>query len=297
MSMTLSKKKIVDKLYEKIGIPKAKYSTMVDRTLHFIINKSLSGYYIVLKGKFYMMNAMAISLSGYKAYELIGKKADFLIHPEDRDAVKKSAHAMLKGKIKAPHEFRIITKKGDVRWVVETVIPIVVKNRPAILGNSMDITQQKLAEQKLIESENIYQTIFETTGSMTIIGDEKKNICLLNAEFEKLTGFRREDWEGKRSWTEYTHEDDLPRMEEYHRMRRINPEAVPKTYESRIIDREGKIKHILINTSMIPETKKHVSSAMDVTELKEAEEQLIRKTENLSELNTALKVLLKPKGE
>ncbi len=257
-----------------------------------ILEKSLTGYYIVLNGKFHIMNSMASSFSGYRPGELIGKRADFLVHPEDRAAVKKKARLMLKEKGEPPYEFRILTKKGEPRWLLEAIVPISFEGKQAILGTSMDITRQKLFEQKMIESENLYRTIFETTGSMTMIGDEHKNISLLNAEFEKFTGYRREDWEGRRSWTEYIHKDDLPFMEESHRMRRINPEAVPKTYESRLIDSQGKIRHILLSTSMIPGTKNHVSTAMDITNLKEAETQLIRKSENLSELNTALKVLL-----
>lgn len=259
---------------------------------NIILEKSPSGYYIVQNGVFRLMNSVALSFTGYSPGDLIGKKADLLIHPDDKQSVRKTARDMLLGENRSPYEFRILTKKGETRWVLDAIVPILFQGKQAILGTSMDITRQKLLEQKMIESENLYRTIFETTGSMTMIGDEYKTVSLVNAEFEKLTGFRREDWEGKKSWTEYTHPDDLPRMEEYFRMRRIQPEAVPKAYESRLIDSQGKIKHILVNVNMIPGTRKHVSTAIDITELKEAEKQLIRKSENLLELNTALKVLL-----
>jgi len=259
---------------------------------NIILEKSPSGYYIVQNGVFKLMNSVALSFTGYNPGELIGKKADLLIHPDDRESVRKIARDMLNGKNRSPYEFRILTRNGETRWVLDAIVPILFQGKQAILGTSMDISRQKLLEQKMTESETLYRTIFETTGSMTIIGDEYKMISLVNAEFEKLTGFRREDWEGKKSWTEYTHPDDLPRMEEYFRMRRINPDTVPKTYESRLIDRHGKVKHILVNVNMIPGTRKHVSTAIDITELKEAEKQLIQKSESLLELNTALKVLL-----
>ena len=288
----MSKKEIIEKLSKKASRLKDGNKSLLDDTLRTIFEKALTGYYIILNGKFYFVNPAAVSFMGYKANELIGKNAYLLVHPEDRNAARENVRAILAGKRKNPYEFRIINKKGEIHWVVEVVVPIILKDRRAILGNSMDITQQKMAEQKLIESENIYKTIFETTGSMTMIGDEQKNICMLNTEFEKLTGFKRDDWVGKRSWTEYIHKEDLPRMVKYSKLRRINPDRVPKTYESRILNSQGQIKHILVNTNMIPGTKKHVSTAMDVTELKEVEEKLIRKSENLLELNTALKVLL-----
>jgi DNA-binding NarL/FixJ family response regulator len=82
-------------------------------------------------------------------------------------------------------------------------------------------------------------------------------------------------------------------MLEYHRQRRIDPQSVPGTYECRLIDSQGRTRNVLATDNIIPGTKKNVSSGMDITELKEAERERIRKSENLAELNTALKVLLK----
>jgi len=262
-----------------------------------IMDKSLVGYYISLDGKFYAMNPIAVSYTGYAAEELIGRPSDFLIHPDDREEVERNAHAMIKGERTSPYEFRIITKKQEVRWVMEAIARVLIAGKQAILGNAMDMTIRKNAEQKLMESENLYRTIFETTGTMTMISEEDKTVSLLNSEFDKLTGFRREDWEGKKKWTECVDERDLPRMEEYHRLRRIDPQAVPKTYEYRLIGSQGQIKNVLATVSIIPGTKKHVSSSVDITELKEKEKELIIKSQSLEELNAALKVLLKQREE
>ena len=228
-----------------------------------ILEKSMSGYCIFLDGKIYAMNPIAVSFTGFDVHELIGRKADFLVHPEDRAAVKKSARAMLSGERKVPYEFRILTKQKEVRWVVEAIVPIMFQGKPAVLANAMDVTQRKLVEEKLIESENLYRTIFETTGTMTMIGDENQTISLLNTEFENITGFYREYWEG-RKWTEYVYEQDAPRLEEYNRLRQTDSPAAPKRYEYRLINNRGQIKHILATVSMIPGTKKYVSSSMDI---------------------------------
>jgi len=258
-----------------------------------ILEKSLVGYYIAMGGKFYAMNPIAADYTGYGMDELIGRPSDFMIHPEDRNEVKEKARAMLRGTETFPYEFRILTKSEEIRWVMEVVAPILLSGRPAILGNAMDITQPKLMEQKLRESENLYRTIFETTGTMTTIADERKVITLVNSEWERMTGYRKEDWEGKKTWMDCIDQRDLPRMIEYHRQRRIDPQSVPGTYECRLIDSQGRIRNVLTTVNLIPGTQKNVSSAMDITDRKEAERELIRKSENLAELNTALKVLLK----
>ena len=75
---------------------------------------------------------------------------------------------MLRGERNAPYVFRILTKDGETRWVMETVTPFFFNGRPALLGNSMNITDRMEAEERLRESEDRYRTIFETTGTATI---------------------------------------------------------------------------------------------------------------------------------
>jgi PAS domain S-box-containing protein len=66
-----------------------------------------------------------------------------MIHPDDKETVKKLAQEQLAQNLAAPHEFRIITKTGEVRWMMEVIAPILYAGKPAILGNSMNITQRK----------------------------------------------------------------------------------------------------------------------------------------------------------
>jgi PAS domain S-box-containing protein len=163
-----------------------------------------------------------------------------------------------------------------------------------------DITEQKKAKEALQESEAKYRTIFETTAAATMIVDEDNKISLVNNEFEKLSGYTKEEMERKRSWTEFIAHDDLARMTKYHRLRRIDPKAAPRNYEFRFICRDGNIRDAFLTIAMIPETTKSVVSILDVTDrkrsekaLKKREKELEIKSRNLEELNTALNVLLK----
>ena len=117
-----------------------------------LTEKSVAGIYVVQDGQFRFVNANAASYAGYSAEELIGKKSDFMVHPEDREAVKENARAMLRGERSSPHEFRIVTKRGETCWIFETVASITLDGKPAILGNSMDISEEKRAQEKLRES-------------------------------------------------------------------------------------------------------------------------------------------------
>jgi PAS domain S-box-containing protein len=56
-------------------------------------------------------------------------------------------------------------------------------------------------EETLSESKALYRTIFENTGTATIIGEDNTTIYLANAQFQNLSGYSKKELEGKKSWT------------------------------------------------------------------------------------------------
>ncbi|HNT57321.1 MAG TPA: PAS domain-containing protein, partial [Syntrophales bacterium] len=249
-----------------MGEKKEKQDREREQMLKTLTEKSFAGIYLVQDGKFRFVNEKAATYAGYEMDELLGIKADSVVHPEDRVRVKTNARDMLRGQRTSPYVFRIVTKQGRVRWIMETVTPLSYQGRPALLGSSMDITDRMKAEEKLRESEDRYRTIFETTGTATIIVEEDTTVTLVNSEFEKLSGAPKSYWEGKRRWTEFVHEKDVQMMLDYHRRRRVDPEGVPRNYEFSLMDREGNVREVLITISMIPGTKRSVASFADISE-------------------------------
>jgi PAS domain S-box-containing protein len=271
-----------------------------DNIFKTLTEKSFVGMYVAQDGLFIRVNPIITAVSGYGVEEVEGRRADSLVHPDDLETVKRQAREMLRGMRTTAHEFRIVTRAGEIRWVMESVTPVTYKGRPAIFGHFMDITDRKAMEEKIRESETLYRTIFETTGTATIIIEEDTTVSLVNSEFERLYGAPKQYWEGKRSWLEFAAEKERDRMLQYHNLRRTDPKAAPGRYEFRFVDRKGNVRDVLVTISMIPGTLRSVSSHADITELKRQEKALRRrereiqaKSRNLEEMNTALKVLLK----
>ena len=269
-----------------------------------LTEKSVAGIYVVQDGKFVFVNANAAYYAGYTRDELIGKKSDILVPPEDRETVKKNARMLLQGERISPHEFQIIAKDGQRRWIMETVASISYEGKPAILGNSMDISARKQAEERIKESENWYRTVFETTGAATMVLENDTTISFVNNEFVKQFGYTKEEIENRKSWTEFTYPDDVENMKTHHNLRRIDPHIPPKNYEFRWYDKKGDLRNIYLTVDMIPGTTKSIASFLDSTDYKRAEatlkkrgEELEAKTHELEELNAALRVLLKKREE
>jgi len=137
-----------------------------------------------------------------------------------------------------------------------------------------DITDRKLAEEALRKSEERYRTIFENTGSASILMGEDTTILLANSKFQQLSGYSRQEIEGKMSWTSFVDKEDLERMRQYHELRRKESKSVPGSYEFRSINRKGEKRNIILNVALIPETNESIASLIDITERKKMEESL-----------------------
>lgn len=239
-----------------------------------IWNHSLAGMYLIQHGTYQLVSPIAATFMGYSIAELIGMKSTSIIYPEDRKKAREDALDMLSGRLEHPYSYRVVSKQGDIRWIIETVTSTTYRGKPAILGNAMDITARKMAQDKLKESETFYRTLFETTGTATMILENDMTVSLVNSEFEKMTGYKKADWEGRKKWMDMVAPQDIPKMQKYHRMRRVNPGAVPKNYEFKLVDSQNRLRDMLITVDLIPGTDQSICSDIDLTELKDAERRL-----------------------
>ena len=134
-----------------------------------LTEQSFAGIYVVQEGKFLYLNKNAASYADYTPDELTGRLADSIVHPEDRETVRKNAREMIQGQRSTPSEFRILTKDGRLRWIMEMIAPITWEGRPALLGNSMDITEKKQVEEVLLDREERYRSLFECAADAIFI--------------------------------------------------------------------------------------------------------------------------------
>jgi len=136
------------------------------------------------------------------------------------------------------------------------------------------VKQLSETEADLRRREDLYRTIFDNTDTATIVIEEDTTISLTNTCFEALSGYSREEIEGRISWTVFVHEDDLDNMRLYHEKRRTDPGSAPAEYEFRLINRQGQVRYMFLNVRMIPGTKQSVVSCRDITERKHVEDAL-----------------------
>jgi PAS domain S-box-containing protein len=216
-----------------------------------------------------LINGEMERLSGYGREEVEGKMSwTKLVTKDDLEKMIAQHHLRRSDPSSAlkNYEFRLVDKNGCIKDLLLSIAMIPGSKRS--VASFLDITERKRVEEELRNSEGKYRTMFDNTGTAMMIIEPDTIVYLVNKEFEKLTGYNKEEIEGKMSWTKFVVKEDLERMMEYHRQRRLTGSPPPREYEYRLIDKSGNIKDMFLTISMIPGTKKSVASLMDITEHK-----------------------------
>ena len=139
----------------------------------------------------------------------------------------------------------------------------------------------KVEIDRLRVERSMYHSVFENTGTGTIIIDKDMLILFANAKFAQLTGYAKEEIENKMHWSQFVIPEDKKKMQYYHYGRRKgNSAQIPDEYECRIFDKTGEIKHMYMKVGMMAGTKISIASFMDITLRKIAENRL-SKSEHL----------------
>lgn len=179
----------------------------IEELYRTLAEKSQAGVYIVQDCRFSFLNMNAARFAECLPDELIGKDAESLIHPEDREAVTKKTRKTLKGRLSAPIEFRIVTTGGRVKWMMQSITSIRYRGTPAILGNVMDITELKKASERLVDLEVLEASILDAIPH-AVLGFEDRRIIFANNSVESVFGWNPEELIGKNSRVLYQTEAD-----------------------------------------------------------------------------------------
>lgn len=167
-----------------------------------------------LGGLFTRVNQAYCDMTGYTPEELLGRLFTFITHPDDIDENLNLNAALLCGEIPYMRmEKRYLTKAGQTLHVILQVSLIRDTNDNPIqfIAQVIDITDRKLAETALVESENKFRVLTENASGAIYLcqNDTNYTAIYLNDAFETLTGYDKQEFlTGKRHIRDLIHPDD-----------------------------------------------------------------------------------------
>lgn len=227
-------------------------------------------------------NSASEMMLEYTRDELMSMSFLEVVHPDFRERVRGYVLARQRGEAAPPqYEAKIITRSGKERWVSSSAAVIEHESRPAVLGIAFDITDRKLAEDALRESEERFRQFAENIEDVVWIADAGKSAILyVNPAFEKVWGRpHQEIYSNLASFTEVVHPDD----------RQIAQQMLNRTVEAayppellRIVRPDGSLRWIRNRTFPIRdaagEIRRIAGIVEDITE-RMVTEQALRESE------------------
>jgi PAS domain S-box-containing protein len=119
-----------------------KYRVLVENANEAII--------VAQDGMFKFFNPKVMEITGYSREELADRLFVEFIHPDDKKMVMERHLRRLKGEeFLQVYPFRIIDKRGNIKWVEINAVLITWEKEPATLNFLSDITERKRAEEEL----------------------------------------------------------------------------------------------------------------------------------------------------
>lgn len=199
-----------------------------------------------------------------------------MVPPEDQDLVRAQASDLLAGHGPRSIEHRIMRKDGQIRWVSNSLVPSydVEGNLLSYDGLIRDITNRKIAEETLRESEERYRHLVETMNEGLALADRDYLFTFVNEKFAEMLGYSREEMVGCHL-LKFVHEEYQDFMKDQI-VRRIMGEA--KSYEIDWQAKDGRRVYTLISPRGFYDSEGQFTGSLgvltDITDRKRAEEAL-----------------------
>jgi PAS domain S-box-containing protein len=258
------------------------------RNLSFIINTIAYPVYVLDRDhRLVLVNDSFCRFIGRSREDVLGKTHRDIYNPQVADLHWERVETAFKTHAPREEELTITKPDGQACTLISSSTMYTdAAGQEFMVGVIQDITERKKMQDALAESEAWYHILFEHTGAATIIISEYGIIDQVNSEFEQMTGYSREEIEGKMKMTQIAHPDDLELVRKYHHDRRIDPASVPTFYPVRVCDRSGAIKTLHAVVALIPGTKKSIASYVDISEQKRSEDALKQVNRKLNLLSS-----------
>jgi len=215
------------------------------------------------------------------------------VHPDDRERVTASIDAVLgSGGETWSEEYRFRRADGGYSDVADRayVVHDADGEPTRVLGSMMDVSERRLAEEALRESEERFRVLIQNALDVIMVTDADGTIRYISPSVERVLGYRPEEIVGSNT-ADYVHPDDLEGAFGELTLAVAKPGVHPVAVETRVRHKSGSwrwLEGIANNLLGDPAIKGLVFNHRDVTERKRTERELERRAAELESANAEL---------
>lgn len=229
------------------------------------------------KGTITSVNQTEAKMLGYIPKKMVGKSIFDFILPEQCGEARKRFKRKIFGNHILRDEDRIYVKKdgSKLHVMIDDNLERGVDGKVLGVRTTMvDVTDRRHIEEALQESKEKYQTLSEAAiDGIYVISPE--GFEYVNPAFEKIFGYKAKEVCNKEfDFFDLIHPEDRKLVKKREQARK-NGRKLPPEYSFRILTKDGKTKHVEVNTVPLPGRKIRVLGILrDISKRTHAEEAL-----------------------
>lgn len=114
--------------------------------LQIMLSLSPFGICIIQDDQLIFTNKAFSEIVGFSPREIRELSPWNIVFEEDREHVRKSVRAMLKGQAESFFMFRVLTHADKIKWILGSVAFIHMNEKRAVLGNFVDLTEGRVMQ-------------------------------------------------------------------------------------------------------------------------------------------------------
>jgi len=231
-------------------------------------------------------------LTGRKAVDAIGNSIEILFPANFVESYMELIRKAQAGERWETVEIKILHLNGSIRtllWNSASVFDTDGKTMIATIAQGQDITERKLVEEKLHESETKFRNVFENSPLGKSLTGVDGSLSV-NKAFCDILGYSEEELKTKK-WQELIHPDDIRESTDLEQLL-IKGEKSTARYEIRFLHNTGNTVWTDVSTTLQRDKKDNplffITTINDITGRKKTEEQLKSTLHNLERSNQEL---------
>jgi PAS domain S-box-containing protein len=142
------------RMEEDLRASEEKYRLLIENASEAIV--------VLQDGLLKFVNASTLKMTGYSEQEMLYKPFAGFIFPDDLGMAMRYHAQRLESGVRVPtYELRILTKDHKFRWAQINGAAIIWEGKPATLNLLDDITERKMAQEKLLQHERLLSLLAE----------------------------------------------------------------------------------------------------------------------------------------
>jgi PAS domain S-box-containing protein len=221
------------------------------------------------------VNDAFIKHYGYSKAEILSMKLTDLYTENEKEAISNLAEKLVG--LNYVGEWHHLKKDGAKITIEVSSHGVTYEGRQARIAVINDITERKLAEKALQESEVKYRRIVDTANEGIWTLDQDGRTTVVNARLVEILGYQDVEMVIGRLVTDFMCEEDLPD----HRKRMENRrQGLSETYERRFRRNDGRAVWTLVSGSSVLDDEQQfvgtIGMITDITERKLAEQEILK---------------------